>query len=125
MIGRLASDPTAGQTQNGKSKSSFRIAVPRQFKKSEADFFMVVAFNNTADFVNSYLTKGRMVALDGSIQNRSYQAQDGSKKYVTEILANSVEALGKGNEGGTAQQDAPQVPDEFLEVDTPPDLPFL
>ena len=84
MIGRLASDPTAGQTQNGKSKSSFRIAVPRQFKKSEADFFMVVAFNNTADFVNSYLTKGRMVALDGSIQNRSYQAQLSQMEYAAE-----------------------------------------
>lgn len=121
MTGRLASDPKAGQTKNGKGMSNFKIAVQRAFKRDEADFLTVVAFGNTADFVNGYLTKGRMVAVDGSIQSRSYQAQDGSTRWVTEILAQSVEALGKGNEGGTAQQDAPQ---EFTEVNDP-ELPFL
>ncbi|MBQ6348610.1 MAG: single-stranded DNA-binding protein [Clostridia bacterium] len=102
MIGNLASDPEPFTTQSGISRSTFRIAVQRRFANAqgvrEADFFTVIAWRQTADFCNRYLTKGRKVAVEGSIQNRSYDAQDGSKRYVTEIMADSVEAVGGRDE---------------------------
>lgn len=124
MIGNLCSDPVARTTNKGKSQSSFRLAVQRQFKGAsgtrEADFFNVVVFGPSADFVNNYLGKGRKVAIDGSIQNRSYEAQDGSKKWVTEIIAQSVEALGGRD---TASQEAANAgndySNDFTEVDDP------
>ena len=140
MIGNLACDPTARTTQSGKSQSSFRIAVQRRFSNAqgvrEADFFQVIAWGHTADFCNSYLTKGRKVAVEGSVQNRSYDAQDGSKRWVTEILADSVEALGGPAEADTRPAEAPAAPPvrneqqrmdysgEFQQVDDP-ELPFL
>ena len=104
MIGNMANDPEARTTQSGISQSTFRIAVQRRFANPqgvrEADFFTVVAWRQTADFCNRYLSKGRRVAVEGSIQNRSYDAQDGSKRYVTEIIADSVESLSSRYEDG-------------------------
>lgn len=114
MVGRLAEDPKARTTQSGIAQSTFRIAVQRRVANAqgvrEADFFTVVAWRKTADFCNSYLIKGRQVVVSGSLQTRSYDAQDGSKRYVTEIIADSVEALGKAEEGRTERPaDAPNV----------------
>ena len=138
MIGNLASDPEARTTQSGISQSTFRIAVQRRFANPqgvrEADFFTVIAWRQTADFCNRYLSKGRKVAVEGSIQNRSYDAQDGSKRYVTEIIADSVEAVGGRDEAGavrprdngpTPPPAAPAGPamNDFTEVDDD-ELPF-
>ena len=129
MIGNLANDPEARTTQGGISQSSFRVAVQRKYANAqgvrEADFFNVVAWRQTADFCNRYLIKGRKVAVEGSIQNRSYDAQDGSKRYVTEIIAESVEAVGGRQEGDGRPADAPNVPPggSFQEVEDD-DLPF-
>jgi len=138
LIGNLANDPEARTTQSGISQSTFRIAVQRRFANAqgvrEADFFTVVAWRQTADFCNRYLSKGRKVAVEGSIQNRSYDAQDGSKRYVTEIIADSVEALSSRNEdGGMPRRDngptpppaqpAPPSMNDFTEVDDD-ELPF-
>ena len=82
LIGNLANDPEPFTTQSGVSRSTFRIAVQRRFANAqgvrEADFLTVVAWRQTADFCNRYLTKGRKVAVEGSIQVRSYDAQEGS-----------------------------------------------
>ena len=124
LIGNLASDPEAHTTQSGISQSAFRIAVQRRYSNRdgvrEADFFPVVAWRQTADFCNKYLTKGRKVAVEGSIQTRSYDAQDGSKRWVTEVIADSVEAL-------TKAEDSPKEaskPGDFVEVDDDSELPF-
>lgn len=107
LIGNLANDPEPFTTQSGISRSTFRIAVQRRFANAqgvrEADFLTVVAWRQTADFCNRYLTKGRKVALEGSIQVRSYDAQDGTKRWVTEIIAENVEALGSRQDGGGEQ----------------------
>lgn len=104
LIGNMANDPEARTTSSGISQSTFRIAVQRRFANQqgvrEADFFTIIAWRQTADFCNRYLAKGRKVAVEGTIQNRSYDAQDGSKRYVTEIIADSVEALGSRYEDG-------------------------
>lgn len=128
LIGNLANDPEARTTQSGVSQSTFRLAVQRRYANQqgvrEADFLTVVAWRQTADFCNSYLVKGRKVAVEGSIQTRTYDAQDGTKRYVTEIIAQSVEAL------GSARRDAddsgptpPPGPEDFTEVDDD-ELPF-
>ena len=137
MIGNLANDPEARTTQSGISQSTFRIAVQRRFANAqgvrEADFLTVVAWRQTADFCNRYLTKGRKVAVEGSIQVRSYDAQDGSKRYVTEIMADSVEALGGRDEGQARPRDNGPTPppapaagpamNDFTEVEDD-ELPF-
>ena len=126
LIGNLANDPEAFTTQSGISRSTFRIAVQRRFANAqgvrEADFLTVVAWRQTADFCNRYLS------------NRSYDAQDGSKRYVTEIIADSIEAVGsRSEEGGARPMDngptpppaAPAAPsaNDFTEVDDD-ELPF-
>ena len=130
LIGNLANDPEAFTTQSGIARSTFRVAVQRRYANPqgvrEADFLTVVAWRQTADFCNRYLSKGRKVAVEGSIQTRSYDAQDGSKRYVTEIIADHVEALSSANtdNGPTpppSREDAS--PDEFTEVDDD-GLPF-
>ena len=121
LIGNLANDPEAFTTQSGISRSTFRLAVQRRFANAqgvrEADFLTIVAWRSTADFCNRYLLKGRKVAVEGSIQVRSYDAQDGSKRYVTEIIADSVEALGSRESGDGRPADAPNAPPE---PSTPP-----
>ena len=140
LIGNLANDPEPFTTQSGISRSTFRIAVQRRFSNAqgvrEADFFTVIAWRQTADFCNRYLTKGRKVAVEGSIQNRSYDAQDGSKRYVTEIIADNIEFVGSRDEAGQNQSrprdNGPTPPpvqsagpgmNDFTEVDDD-ELPF-
>ena len=99
ITGRLVRDPEARTTQSGINQSTFDVAVQRSYKNSDgkydSDFLNVVAWRQTADYCNKYLTKGTVVAVEGSIQKRSYSAPDGSKRYVTEIIANNVEALSR------------------------------
>ena len=137
LIGNLASDPESRTTQSGIAQCSFRLAVQRRFKgangERETDFLPVVCWRQTAEFAQRYLAKGRKVAVEGSIQTRSYDAQDGSKRYVTEIIADSVEAVGGREDGAQnvqntrstqqAQKPAQNRQDEFTEVDDD-ELPF-
>ena len=127
LIGNLCADPEAHTTQGGVSCSRFKVAVRRKFKNADgnydADFLPVIAWRQTADFCNSYLTKGRRVAVEGSVQTRSYSAQDGSKRYVTEIIADSVEALDRAAEGRTEGEKPEEGPEDFQEVEDD-DLPF-
>ena len=137
LIGNLANDPEAFTTQSGVSRSTFRIAVQRRFANAqgvrEADFLTVVAWRQSADFCNRYLTKGSKVAVEGSIQTRSYDAQDGSKRWVTEIIADHVESVGSRGDGQAHSMDngptpppaAPSGPavNDFTEVDDD-ELPF-
>lgn len=95
MIGNLAADPESRTTQSGIAQASFRLAVQRRFANQqgqrEADFFQIVCWRQTAEFAARFLSKGRKVAVEGSLQTRSYDAQDGSKRYVTEVIADNVE----------------------------------
>jgi single-strand DNA-binding protein len=113
LIGRVCAKPEAFTTQSGVSRSSFRLAVNRPYKNPQgnydADFLPIIAWRQTADFCNRYLDKGRQVAVEGSIQTRQYDAQDGSKRWVTEIIADRVEALGsKEDRSADAPAEPPQ-----------------
>lgn len=106
LIGRLAADPEARTTQSGISQCSFRLAVPRRFTNQqgvrEADFLNIIAWRGTADFCARYFHKGMRVGVEGSLQTRSYQAQDGTKRYVVEVIAENVEFCESRQDGGGA-----------------------
>ena len=114
LIGNLANDPESRTTASGISQCTFRLAVQRRFANAqgvrEADFLTIVCWRQTADFCSRYLSKGRKVAVEGSIQTRSYDAQDGTKRYVTEIIADNVEFVGSREEGSRGGDYAPAAP---------------
>lgn len=128
LIGRLARDPelrfTAG---SGKAVATFSIAVDRPFsKEKEADFFRVVVWGKQAEHCANYLAKGRLVAVEGRLQNNNFETQTGEKRYTTEVIADRVEFLDRGNknnEGGFGN--APYNTDGFQAIDEDdPDIPF-
>lgn len=124
-IGRLTKDPEINTTQNGKAVCKFTLAVNRPYKDesgdNQADFLPIIVWDKLADNCCRYLSKGKQCAVTGRIQTRSYEAQDGSKRYVTEIIANEVEFLSpkaEGEEKPPRIEDLPEIND-----DTGP-LPF-
>lgn len=92
LIGRLTSDPELRYTSNGKACANFRLAVDNYGDK-EADFFRIVAWNKTAETCVKSITKGRLVAVHGRLSARSYDGNDGQKKYITEVVADDVKFL--------------------------------
>lgn len=108
LMGRLVSDPELKTTGTGISVTSFRIAVDRSYVKSgeerKADFFDIVCWRSTAEFVCRYFGKGAMIAVDGQLQSRTYQAKDGTNRYVVEVVADSVSFTGEKREQSNNQQ---------------------
>ena len=101
LTGNLARDPEVRYTQSGKAVASFSLAVSRGWKsKSDnsqqptADFFNITAWDKTAEFCGKYLVKGSRIIVEGRLQSRSYEAQDGSKRNVVEVVANEIEFAG-------------------------------
>ena len=93
MTGRLVADPELRRTQSGVSVTSFRIANDRDYGKGdekETDFFDVVAWRATAEFICKYFTKGRMISVDGRLQTRSWKDKEGHNRISTEILVDNA-----------------------------------
>lgn len=102
LIGRLTKDPEVRYTQSGTPVGTFTLAVDRRVAKDkpkEADFIPCVVWNKTAEIVGNWCKKGKQVAVEGRIQVRSYDAKDGTKRYVTEVIVSELELLGSKNEG--------------------------
>lgn len=97
LIGNLTKDPDVRTTAGGASVTTLSIAVNRRFKDKSGervtDYFRVVAWNKLADICGKYLVKGSKVSVSGELQTKDYEAKDGTKRYVTEILADEVEFL--------------------------------
>lgn len=96
LVGRLTKDPDLKYTQNGVAVVSFTLAVNRPFKNNgeqQADFINIVAWRKTAENVANYLNKGSLAGVDGRIQTRNYEGQDGRRVYVTEVVADQVSFL--------------------------------
>lgn len=92
LIGRLVRDPELRYTQSGVAIASFTVAVDRRFSKErQADFINVKAWNKTAEFVSQYFKKGNRIGLTGRIETGSYEKEDGTKVYTTDVVAESVE----------------------------------
>ncbi|HIW74653.1 MAG TPA: single-stranded DNA-binding protein [Firmicutes bacterium] len=94
LMGRLAADPELRHTQSQIPVTSFRIAVDRTFQskgqEKQTDWIDIVAWRNTAEFVTRYFHKGSMIAVQGSLQTRSYTDRDGNKRTAVEVVADNV-----------------------------------
>lgn len=112
LVGRMTKDPEMRVTPSGVTVTTFTLAVNRTFKNSngetEADFINIVTFRKTAENVNVYCSKGSLVGVDGRIQSRSYDNQEGRRVYVTEVVADNVQFLETKGKNENAQQKVPQ-----------------
>lgn len=139
LMGRLTRDPELRHTGSGTPVCSFSIAIDNGYGENrQTDFINCVAWNKTAEFVEKYFTKGRMIIVVGRISTRTWEGQDGKKNYVTEVVANEVsfgESKKNAEEGGytaplrsAVVDSAPSMPEEeeeaFVPLETNDDLPF-
>lgn len=120
LIGRLTKDPELSYTQGGKAVCKFTLAVDRPYngESKEADFINIVVWNKAGENAAKYLVKGRQTAVEGRLQLRSYDGNDGKKRYVTEVIADRVEFIGGA---GTQKQENETFGEEvdFDEGDVP------
>lgn len=135
-MGRLVADPEIKTTGTGLSVTNFRIAVDRSYVKSgeerKADFIDIVCWKQTAEFVCKYFSKGSLIALEGQLQSRAYQAKDGSNRYVLEVQADNVSFTGERGKNSTSPQPYNQEPmpennqntTDFREMPVDDELPF-
>jgi len=130
LIGRLTRDPELRYTGSNTPVATFSLAVNRNFTtqsgEREADFINIVVWRKQAENVKNYLTQGSQVAIDGRIQTRTYDGQDGQKRYVTEVVADNVEFLGSKNSSNNSdntnrsmQDNAGPTPYDFGKADEP------
>ena len=128
LIGRLTADPNLSYAAGtGTAVCRFTLAVNRLFKRGKTDFIRCVAFNKTAETIERYLTKGRQVAIAGRIQTGSYDAQDGTKRYTTDVAVESFDFIGEGKGNGETGQSSNAFEEGFNEDITPVDdgeMPF-
>ncbi|WP_145463472.1 single-stranded DNA-binding protein [Staphylococcus epidermidis] len=112
LVGRLTKDPEFRTTQSGIDVATFTLAVNRNFTNAqgerEADFINIIVFRKQAHNVNNYLSKGKLAGVDGRIQSRSYENQEGRRIFVTEVVADSVQFLEPKNaqQGGQRSQNS-------------------
>lgn len=152
LQGRLVADPELRTTQSGTSVCSFRVACDRSFaqkgEERKADFFEIVAWRQTAEFICKYFQKGSMIAIEGSLQSQSYQDKNGNNRTKIEILVNNVSFCGgkaadkpavrdfdqqtesytseakAAHSAPQGQQYAQGSEDDFVEITDDGDLPF-
>ena len=130
LIGRLVNDPELRYTPSGVANVTFRLAVNRQFKQEgqpEADFISCVGWRQLAEMVANYLRKGRLCAVEGRWQTRSYDGNDGKKVYVNECVLDNVRFLESNKESSNNAGNANKDPfkDDGRPIDiTEADLPF-
>lgn len=129
VIGHLGADPEMRYTANGSAVTTFRVASSRSYsdatgeKKEETEWFRVVTWNHLAEIAAQYLTKGRLVYVEGRLQTRGWDDQQGNKRYTTELIASEVKFLGGGEGGGFSQPGFATGPSTEGDID-PDDLPF-
>ncbi len=109
LIGRLTKDPELRYTPNGHPVATFTLAVDREFKaesqaKADTDFVNIVVWRKLAEVVANNLTKGRLVAVEGRLQIRSYETQDGGKRKAAEVVADKVQFLDYAKKGEAAPE---------------------
>lgn len=121
--GRLTRDPELRLTPSGISVASFSVAVNRDYERNKADFINVVAWRQTAEFVDKYFRKGQMILISGSLQMRDWKDKDGNRRTTAEVIADHVYFCGDKSDPGAAPVDvAPG--GAFTEVEDDGELPF-
>ena len=99
LIGRLTRDPELKYTTNGTAVATFSLAVGRKYNRDETDFIDIVAWRQLAELCANYLGKGRLAAVEGRLQVRTYEGKDGQKRKATEVVADEVRFLDKAPAG--------------------------
>src|SRR5689334_8289753 len=119
IIGNLGRDPEMRYTPSGQAVTQFTVAVNRNYKdqqgerQEETEWFRVVAWGQQAEFAAEYLRKGAKVYVEGRIQTRQWEGQDGQKRYTTELVANTIQNLerrAREDQGDTGFESAPRAP---------------
>ena len=131
LIGRLTRDPELRYTGSNTPVATFSLAVNRNFQNQngerEADFINIVVWRKQAENCKNFLTQGSQVAVEGRIQTRTYDGQDGQKRYITEVVADNVEFLGSkassensnNTKGSNKKKDVEPTPYDFGDMPEP------
>lgn len=125
LMGRLTRDPelrfAAG---SGKGVCRFTVAINRQFKRDESDFINCVAFGKPGETISEHFAKGNRIALTGNIRTGSYEAQDGTKRYTTDVVVESFEFIEAKNSTSSSDDSfGAGIPDDVV-PETDGDMPF-
>ena len=127
LAGRLVRDPKLRYTQTGKAVASFTLAVRRFSHNNEqqtADFIPIIVWDKLAEVCSKHLFKGSQVLIEGRMQVRNYEAQDGSKRYVTEVIAQELEFMGSKPTALESKPLSPQAQNFGQEVHPDEEIPF-
>lgn len=122
LVGRLTRDPEVKNTASGRAVATFTLAVDRRFKNKdgqrEADFIPIVFWGKQAELAGQYLSKGSQIGVSGRLQVRSYEAQDGQRRYVTEVVGDELTFLSSGRQNNNSYQQpsAPQMDNSNMSV---------
>ena len=122
LVGRLSRDPELRHTTSGMAVCQINVAISRrvsQGRDPETDFINVVVWDKQAENVAKYLAKGRQVAVEGRIQTRSYDNNEGKRTYITEVVANNVEFLGSASDNNRTQSMPEENPFDSMPIDEP------
>jgi single-strand DNA-binding protein len=119
LIGRLTRDPELKYTPSGTAVTTFTLAINRKFNKEQTDFIDVVVWRQSAEFCANYGSKGRLAAVEGRLQVRTYETKEGQKRKVAEVVADDIRFLDKGGTGstsGSGQQSSARKDDQWEDL---------
>lgn len=118
LVGRIGRTPDVKATKSGTMVANFSVATDEYYGgENHTEWHRVVAFGKTAEFIGAYLSKGSLVSIEGRNQTRGWEDKDGNKRYTTEVIANSVKGLSKGDKD--PQEKSPAKGDDFEDDDIP------
>lgn len=121
LIGRLTRDPIEKVSDNGKNVCRFTLAVPRKFNREETDFLNCVCFAKTAELIMKFFSKGRLIAVSGSIRTGSY-TKENEKKYTTDVVVDSFDFV--DNTKSNANSNNEEQFEDYTGFEDDPDTPF-
>ena len=132
LVGNLVADPEQKTTTNGTNVTRFRIAVNRSFTRAgeqpKTDFFDIVAWRQTAEFITKYFKKGSLIGIEGAIQTRRYQDKNGNNRTAFEVIANNVQFVesmrDSSSDDGASFSNADVNDFAEMDADLDSDLPF-
>lgn len=131
LVGRLGKDPEVKYTPNGAAVAKFTVATSREWKdrntgekQENTEWHRIVAWERLGEICGEYLRKGSQVYIEGRLQTRSWEDQDGNKKWTTEVIAQTMQMLGSAARGGEAQSQAEKFPTEEPINVPEDDIPF-
>ena len=135
LVGNLGKDPELRYTPSGTAVCTFSLATTDRFKNKQGEqqerteWHNIVVWAGLAEICGKYLTKGKQIYIEGRIQNRSYDDRDGNKRYITEIVANEMQMLGRaGDQGGgdrpSSRDDDPSQGSQEPPFNPDDDIPF-